>query len=74
MNSDKDNLIIKKVEAPTIDVLEDVAKEERNEENKIITPQKSKLNKTLKNAWDLVKFAIIAFVIVMPIRMFIAHL
>lgn len=33
----------------------------------------SKINKFLKDAWDLVKFAIIAVIIVVPIRLFIAQ-
>lgn len=35
--------------------------------------KESKFKKGLKNVWDLVKFAIIALVIVIPIRMFIAQ-
>ncbi len=47
--------------------------------NEIVNPQpienikKNKYKKILKSSWELVKFAIIAFVIVMPIRMFIAQ-
>jgi signal peptidase I len=35
--------------------------------------KESKFKKGLKNVWDLVKFAIIALLIVIPIRMFIAQ-
>jgi len=47
-----------------------------NNNNQIIneeTPFKTKLKKSLGNAWDLVKFAVIALIIVVPIRMFIAQ-
>lgn len=37
------------------------------------TPSKSKLQKTFENVWDLIKFAIVALVIVVPIRLFIAQ-
>lgn len=40
-----------------------------NEKNTV----KSKLQKNLEGLWDLVKFAIIALIIVVPIRMFIAQ-
>ncbi|MEK7586143.1 MAG: signal peptidase I [Patescibacteria group bacterium] len=39
----------------------------------VIPVEKSKLKKHAKDAWDLIKFAIIALVIVIPIRMFIAQ-
>ncbi len=38
-----------------------------------VTPQKSALRKHAENAWDLVKFAIIALAIVVPIRMWVAQ-
>lgn len=41
-----------------------------NDEN---VPVKSKFKKGLESAWDLLKFAIIALIIVIPIRMFIAQ-
>ncbi len=41
-------------------------------ENKNI-PVKSKFKKGLENFWDLVKFAVIALLIVVPIRMFVAQ-
>ena len=37
------------------------------------TPIKTKLKKGLEGFWDLIKFAIIALIIVIPIRMFIAQ-
>lgn len=43
-----------------------------NQINKNNLPQ-TKFQKNIKNAWDLVKFAIIALIIVVPIRMFIAQ-
>ncbi|ETB63846.1 TPA: signal peptidase I [Candidatus Nomurabacteria bacterium] len=36
-------------------------------------PKDSKINKFLADVWDLVKFAIIAIIIVVPIRLFIAQ-
>jgi signal peptidase I len=36
-------------------------------------PEKTKFKKGLENFWDLIKFAVIALVIVIPIRMFIAQ-
>ena len=36
-------------------------------------PEKNKFKKGLENLWDLIKFAVIALVIVIPIRMFIAQ-
>ena len=48
---------------------------ENNKEqvSNINMPEKSKLKKLLKDGWDLIKFAIIALLIVIPIRMFIAQ-
>ncbi len=46
--------------------------EEKVTEQAIIS-KKEKLHGILKNAWDLIKFAIIALIIVIPIRMFIAQ-
>lgn len=49
---------------------------ENNIENKLPTtptPEKSKWHKHARDAWDLVKFAVIALAIVIPIRMFIAQ-
>ena len=37
------------------------------------TPAKTKFKKSMGNLWDLVKFAVIALIIVIPIRMFIAQ-
>lgn len=37
------------------------------------TLDKTKFKKNMKNLWDLVKFALIAIIIVVPIRMFIAQ-
>jgi signal peptidase I len=34
---------------------------------------KSKFRRSVENAWDLIKFAVIALIIVIPIRMFIAQ-
>ena len=42
---------------------------ENNTEVKVV----SNFQKNLKNFWDLIKFALIAFIIVIPIRMFIAQ-
>lgn len=42
---------------------------ENNTEVKVV----SNFRKNLKNFWDLIKFALIAFIIVIPIRMFIAQ-
>lgn len=44
-------------------------------DNKIneVVPVKSKFKEFLENGWDLLKFAIIALVIVIPIRMWIAQ-
>ena len=36
-------------------------------------PEKTKFKQGLENLWDLIKFAVIALVIVIPIRMFIAQ-
>jgi len=36
-------------------------------------PAKTKFKKSMGNLWDLVKFAVIALIIVIPIRMFIAQ-
>ncbi len=36
-------------------------------------PAKTKFVKALENLWDLVKFAVIALIIVIPIRMFVAQ-
>lgn len=36
-------------------------------------PEKSKMKKGLESFWDLIKFAIIALLIVIPVRMFIAQ-
>ncbi|HEY5588214.1 MAG TPA: signal peptidase I [Candidatus Paceibacterota bacterium] len=41
-------------------------------ENKDI-PIKTKIQKGLENFWDLIKFAVIALIIVIPIRMFVAQ-
>lgn len=42
--------------------------------NKVEEPKKnSKLKENLKGAWDLIKFAVIALAIVIPVRMFIAQ-
>lgn len=41
-------------------------------ENKDI-PIKTKFKKGLENFWDLIKFAVIALIIVIPIRMFVAQ-
>ncbi len=38
-----------------------------------IQPKNSKLRENLKGAWDLIKFAVIALAIVIPVRMFIAQ-
>ena len=38
-----------------------------------IQPKNSKLRENLKGAWDLIKFAVIARAIVIPVRMFIAQ-
>ena len=37
------------------------------------TPVQSKFKKGLLGLWDLIKFAVIALIIVIPIRMFIAQ-
>ncbi len=47
--------------------------DEKKVAEKVIDPKKEKLHGVLKNAWDLIKFAIIALIIVIPIRMFIAQ-
>ncbi len=44
-----------------------------NKKNEINVPVKSKMQEFLDNGWDLLKFAIIALVIVIPIRMWIAQ-
>ena len=44
-----------------------------NNNVKVLIPGKPKLNKFLLEAWDLVKFAVIALIIVIPIRMFVAQ-
>ena len=44
-----------------------------NQISNINIPEKTKLQKGLLNLWDLVKFAVIAIIIVIPIRMFIAQ-
>jgi signal peptidase I len=36
-------------------------------------PKNSKLRENLRGAWDLIKFAVIALAIVIPVRMFIAQ-
>ena len=38
-----------------------------------IQPKNSKLRENLRGAWDLIKFAVIALAIVIPVRMFIAQ-
>lgn len=43
------------------------------ENNNSEIPQKTKLQKNLEGLWDLVKFAVIALIIVIPVRMFIAQ-
>ena len=43
------------------------------ENNVSVPPVKSKLRKHVDSAWDLIKFAVIALAIVVPIRMFIAQ-
>jgi signal peptidase I len=45
----------------------------KTEINKTNSPFKEKLKKGILNAWDLIRFAIIALAIVVPIRMFIAQ-
>jgi signal peptidase I len=45
----------------------------KEEVSNINVPEKSKLKKGLESAWDLLKFALIALVIVVPIRMFVAQ-
>ncbi len=47
--------------------------EDNNNKERIAPVQKSKLGKHAENAWDLIKFAIIALAIVVPIRMFVAQ-
>jgi len=47
--------------------------ENNNQVTNNTVPEKTKLRKGLDNIWDLIKFAIIALVIVIPIRMFIAQ-
>ena len=47
--------------------------ENNNQSDGVETPLKSKVKSGLQNLWDLVKFAIIALLIVIPIRMFIAQ-
>lgn len=44
-----------------------------NQINNVINTEKSKFRKFFDNTWDLIKFAIIALLIVIPIRMFIAQ-
>ena len=44
-----------------------------NQINNESVPVKSKLKKGLESVWDLIKFAIIALIIVIPIRMFVAQ-
>ncbi|MFA5773184.1 MAG: signal peptidase I [Candidatus Paceibacterota bacterium] len=46
---------------------------DNNQISNVDTPVKTKLKKGLESAWDLFKFAIIALIIVIPIRMFIAQ-
>lgn len=41
--------------------------------NNINTPLKTKIMKGIMDFWDLIKFAVVALVIVIPIRMFIAQ-
>lgn len=47
--------------------------ENNNIETNIDEPKKSGLKKGLESIWDLIKFAVIALLIVIPIRMFIAQ-
>lgn len=47
--------------------------ENNNQSNGDISPAKSKIKNGLQNVWDVIKFAIVALVIVIPIRMFIAQ-
>lgn len=47
--------------------------ENNNQSDGVETPLKSRVKNGLQNLWDLMKFAIIALVIVIPIRMFIAQ-
>lgn len=47
--------------------------ENNNQINKENITGKTKLKKFFDDAWDLVKFAIIALIIVIPIRMFVAQ-
>lgn len=43
------------------------------ENNKPVSPMRAKIQKHAESAWDLLKFAVIALAIVVPIRMFIAQ-
>lgn len=47
--------------------------ENKTEKDVTYSPIKSKFQKHAEGAWDLIKFAIIALAIVVPIRMFIAQ-
>jgi len=44
-----------------------------NQVNNVSVKEESKFKKGAKNVWDLLKFAIIALIIVVPIRMFVAQ-
>jgi signal peptidase I len=44
-----------------------------NQISDVNAPIKTKFKKSMESAWDLLKFAIIALIIVIPIRMFIAQ-
>lgn len=46
---------------------------ENNIDKNVPVQEKSKLRKHAEGAWDLIKFAVIALAIVVPIRMFIAQ-
>ncbi|MEI7688882.1 MAG: signal peptidase I [Candidatus Nomurabacteria bacterium] len=46
---------------------------ENNINEKLPTPTKSKLKEFVESGWDLIKFALIALVIVIPIRMWVAQ-
>lgn len=44
-----------------------------NQSNGVDSPTKTKIKNGIQNIWDLIKFAVIALIIVIPIRMFIAQ-
>ncbi len=46
---------------------------ENNINEKLQIPTKSKLREFVESGWDLVKFALIALIIVVPIRMWVAQ-